>query len=111
MASLGQTYGDPVGQHHRQGQKLGCFPAGVAVYNSLVSRGDLVLAVYSVCNIRRLIMDIHFHLVISGVANLPHRLADDMGNIRHGLGGNFSGYRDFPGSCQYLASHPAVGIT
>ena len=110
MASLGQTHGDPVGQHHRQGQKLGCFLAGVAIYDSLVARGDLVFTVYCLCNIRGLVMDIHFHLIISRVANPSHRLADDVGDIRHGLGGDLTSHRDLPGSGQNLTGHPAVGI-
>ena len=109
-----------VGQRDRQRHQLGRVVAGVAEHQALVAGADLLA-------LRGVLVDAHgdvgalpvdrehhgagvgadAHLVV-GVADVADHLADDVGIVDHGLGGDFAGDDGDAGGDHRLAGHAAV---
>ena len=121
-AGLGQPVENLVGQLDRQRHQLGRVVAGVAEHQALVAGADLFA-------FGRVFVDAHgdvgalpvdrehdgtgvgadAHLVV-GVAHLANDLADDVGIVDHGLGGDFAGDDGDARGDHRLARHAAVGV-
>ena len=108
---IGEQGGQAVGQHHREGQELLRFAAGVAIHNALVAGSSLVAACYGSCNIRALGVDENFYIEVSAIVSGPaHRVADNGGDIRHSQSSDFSGDDNFARGRQNFAGNAGVGI-
>ena len=131
LAHLGQPLGQPVGQPDRQRHEVFGLVAGVAEHHPLVAGAlgaDLVLAAGALAHLvggGDALADVGRLLVDGGddparvaveavrlpvVADGAHRLADDLGDVDVGPGGDLARHHDQAGGEQRLARHPSGGV-
>ena len=71
LAGIGECQRQPVGQHHGQGEELGCFRTGEAVHDTLVASPHFTGAAHGPSDVAALVVGNNLHLVIAGM-NAEH---------------------------------------
>ena len=120
LSHRGEPLGDPVGQHDRQRHPLPGFVGGVAEHHALVAGALLLLraAVHAHGDVGRLPVDRGQHragpaveaVTSVGVPDGLDRLADEVGDVHVGVGGDLAGHDRHAGRDQRFARHPARRI-
>ena len=122
LAGLGQPVEDLVGQLDRQRHQFGRVVAGVAEHQPLVAGADLLplggVFVHAHGDVGALPVDREHHgagvgadaHLVVGVADVADHLADHVGIVDHGLGGDFAGHDGDARGDHRLAGHAAVGV-
>ena len=129
LADLGQAHGQLVGQGQGQGHQLGGLVAGIAEHHALVA-GPVVQTVV-LLTLLGLQALVHTHGDVGGllvdrgddgagvavkaelgpiIADVPHHLAGDLGDVHIAGGGDLAHHMDQAGGHCGLAGHPGLGV-
>lgn len=110
-AGVGQQPGQPVGQDNGQGQEFLRLRTGIAVQDALVPGPGLALLVNGPGDVGTLIVGDDLHLVVqAGIPRLPHRLADDGGDVGQLLGGDLARHQELARRGHDLTGHTRAGV-
>ena len=100
-----------MGKHDREGQKLRCFIAGIAIYNALIARAGVLGSLDSPCDVGTLLMGDDFDLIVAAaISGSLYGLADDGGDVRELGSRDLTGHDDFARGGHDLAGHAGRGI-
>ena len=129
LPHLGQAHRQLVGQGQGQGHQLGGLIAGIAEHHALVAgavvQTVVLLALFHLQALVHAHGDVGGLLVDGGddgagvavkaelgpvIADVPHHLAGDLGDVHIAGGGDLAHHMDQAGGHRGLAGHPGLGV-